>query len=504
MGKFNQFLFGTLVAAFFAAPSFVYAHGSAHANETVQINDFSAQQAEALPPEQLGFSSARLLDLNIKIEGGYGRGWYFETPKNLSEELVNQGFAMFNMFQYTDAFRSFNSAIKLDSKMTIAYIGKALNASNLDGSNTFYLAEAYQHILDNASNLDARTTAWANLYLAMVAGQNLAGANFSPQQAYAALKVADANNYEVYTLVNWITNIYNIPDMEMVLKKDPQNAGAMHYLMHLAEGNNDHQGALDYALSMVPLVPKSAHGQHMLGHVLPHFNRWAEADKQFEMAHQLHLDWAKQNSADLKAAGLQEIGPDEDWHYGHNLTLFSVTKMVADSANAYNVLSEIEKVNPGAIIDTLDYLVATTPMTEAQKLNDYFNQIEGISTQYKDYVVSSRLFYNLVFDSSDPATVADISASVNAMPNFKNKSFLQLATRMIKASSSNNTVELNKVLATAINQLNSNFSRGGFDGWQQSVIEALMYKKVFEVYGLTSALQELDAKIIGVYMNPVN
>ncbi len=502
MKNLNTFFLTTIFSVTAVLPSIAFSHSDS--KEVVYINEVFAQSAEQAAPQQLGSASDRLLNLEITLEGGYGRGWYFETPTTQAEELVNQGFAMFNMFQYVDAFRSFNTAIQLDPKLTIAYIGKALNAANLDGSNTFYLVEAYQHILDNAASLDAKTLAWADLYLSMVTGQNLSGASFSPAQAYSALKIADQNNYEVYTLVNWIAGIYNIPDMQMVLQKDPQNAGALHYLMHLEEGRNNHQGALDYALKMVPLVPNSAHGQHMLGHVLPHFNRWAEGDKQFEISHQLHLDWTAKNNAALAAKGLPAIGPEEDWHYGHNLTLMSVTRMVVNPSLAVAVLSEIENVNPGAIIDTLDYLVATLPLSDKAGLAGFFNQVEGYSPEYKNYVLSSRLFFNLVFESSSAAEAVAIGSQAAALPNFKNKSFLQTTTRMIAANSSGNTSELNNLLNSALNQLNTNFSRGGFDGWQQSVIETLMYKKVFEVYGLDSANQALQTKIIDVYMNPVD
>lgn len=502
MKNLSQFFLTILLSL--TLPNLVLAHSGSHDAEIPHINEAFAQNADQTAPDRLGFASDRLLNLEITIEGGYGRGWYFETPTTKAEEFVNQGFAMFNMFQYVDAFRSFNTAIQLDPKLTIAYIGKALNAANLDGGNTYYLIEAYQHILDNAAKLDAKTLAWANLYLAMVTGQNLNGANFTPAQAYNALKIADPNNLEVITCVNWIAGVYSVPDFQVALQKDPQNAGALHYLMHLEEGRNNHQGALDYALLMVPIVPNSAHGQHMLGHVLPHFNRWAAGDKQFEIAHQLHLDWTQRNNAALAAKGLPPIGPEEDWHYAHNLTLMSVTKMVVDPSQTVAVLTEIQGISPGAIIDTLDYLVATTPLAEKQNVSTILDQVEAYSPEYKNYVLSSRLFYNLVFESTTPAQASAIGATAATLPNFKNKSFLQITTQMIAAKHSNKTYEFTRYLNSAISQLNTNFSRGGFDGWQQSVIETLMYKKVFEVYGLDDANQALKDQIIDVYMSPVN
>ena len=461
-----------------------------------QVNATELSSATSPAPERLGPSSFALLSKDIPIEGGYGKGWYYETPQNLEEELVNQGFAMLNMFQYADGFRSFNTALKLNPESIVAQIGRALNALNLDGNNTYYLEAAFNQIVDSSTKglLDAKTLAWSNMYLALVAGQDLSGQPINVRQAYTSLKTADPTNLEVYTAINWIAGVNDLNDYDFVLQTDPNNAGALHYLMHIAESRNDHAMALSYGQRMVPLTPNSAHGQHMLGHVLPHFNRWAEADQQFEIAHKLHMDWAARNGVDAS----------EDWHYGHNLMLLSVTKMVYQPELAINVLQEIQSLNPGAIIDTLDYLVATTDVSEASIVQNYLTQVEGFSPDYKNYVLSSRLYADLVFNSADPDTVQKVVTQAAMMPNFKNKNFLQLATTLIIADRAQNASAKNQAYNRLIGQLNANFSRGGFDGWQQSVIEALMYKKVFEVYNLQDGLSRIQTEIIDVYMNPNN
>lgn len=500
-----EFNFGGILNYFFCASLILTSFGSYKASACsnahgkiphVDIDVLSKAKNPSVVPSELGPSSNKLLLSNISLEGGYGRGWYYENPKSTVEELVNQGFAMYNMFQYTDSFRSFNTALKSDPNLTIAYIGRALNAMSLDQNNQYYLVEAYEHIMSEKGKgrLDAKTLAWADIVLVMVTGRESSGQELDIQTAYNKLKMVDPDNLEVITSMNWVANIYNIKDFEIALAKDPQNAAAMHYLMHIAEGRNDHSEALKFGQLMVPLTPKSAHGQHMLGHVMPHFNRWAEADKQFTIAHQLHLDWSKQNN----------VPPSEDWHYGHNLQLFSVTKMVVDPASAVSILQEIETVNPGAIIDTLDYQIATVNLSQNAALESYLMQVEGYSPQYKNYVQSSRLFFDLVFKATDESVVSKISSSIGSMPNFKNKNFLKFATSFIQALRVNDTGTQNQILNRLVGELNANFSKGGFDGWQQSVIETLMYKKVFEVYGATDAVNMMQTEIIDVYMNPIN
>lgn len=487
-----KILSANLMILGFMAHHKAHAHNDHGSGPNVKQDSFS--NAGQQPPAALGFSSLKLLTLDIPVEGGYGRGWHFETPQNLQEELVNQGFAMLNMFQYTDGFRSFNTALKLDPSLTIAQIGRALNALNLDSNNTYYLAEAYDHIMNKKGQLMGAELAWANMYLALVTGQNIEGQALDLRQAYSALKIADPQNYEVRTAINWIAGVYNMQDFHDVLTTDPENAGALHYLMHISEGQNDHKMARYYAERMVLITTLSAHGQHMYGHVLPHFNLWAAADAQFEIAHQLHLDWSERNN----------VAPEEDWHYGHNLLLLSVTKMVYKPAETLPVLKEIERINPGAIIDTLDYLIATSDVSEKTKLGDYLTEVEAYSEAYKNHVLGSRLFFDLVFNAQDLTTVDKVAARVSTLPNFKNKNFLLLATALISADRKQDQTLKANVLNTLINNLNANFSRGGFDGWQQSVIESLMFRKVFEIYGLSEALTRIQSEIIDVYMNPVN
>lgn len=488
----HLFLFTVVVHSAFNIfqSSNAFAHTEHEALAPVDANQLS-QSAVVQPPPQLGFSSIQLLEKDITLEGGYGRGWYFETPSNDVEKMVNQGFAMLNMFQYTDGFRSFNTALKMDSSLTIAQIGRALNAMNLDPNDQFYLVEAYQHIMSANSSglLDEKTKAWSNMFLALITGKDVNGQSLDVDSAYSALKQADPNNFEVYTTINWITNIHDINDYTATLQKDPQNVGALHYLMHLAESQNDHAGALKYGQLMVPLTPRSAHGQHMLGHVMPHFKRWDEAEKQFQIAHQLHLDWAKQN----------KVSPAEDWHYVHNLTLMSVTHMVYDPPSTLSVLEEIETINPGAVIDTLDYLVATIDLGQKSDLDNYFKQIEGFFRDYKNYVASSRLFYDLVFNKDDVSVIPNIISKINSGSNFKNKSFLRNSVALIQAG--NDAARKKQILDQLTLVLDANFSRGGFDGWQQSVLETLMYKKVFEVYGIPDGLSQLQTKVIDVYMS---
>lgn len=488
-----KFLF--LMCSAFGFASTSHAHNGINHGSSVPMQSFAVGTIDPSLPQYMGASSMKLLYSDIAVTDGYGRGWYFEIPQNEAEELVNQGFAMYNMFQYTDAFRSFNSALNIDPNLVIASIGRGLVGLNLDPNVDFFLQVGFNQVIVNNGSMDSKTKAWSNMYLAMVTGKDLDSNSLSVRQAYDDLKAADPTNLEAYSLVNWIAQIHNMNDYNFVLNVDPNHQGALHYLMHLAEGESDHTGALSYGVRLVPNVLKSGHGQHMLGHVLPHFNRWNAADKQFAIAHQIHLDWASEN----------KVLASEDWHYIHNLMLFSVTKMVIDPSNVDWILKEIENINPGAINDRLDYSSAQAAGDQVQALRQELTQIEGFSPEYKNYVRSSRLYFELVTgNTSDLAGVKQLESQLPTMPDFKNKTLLLVTTKLILAKEAGNQPELDRITAFMVKQLNDNFSRGGFDGWQKSVLDSIMFKKAFEVYGLNYSMNQLQTQIIDVYMNPID
>ena len=55
----------------------------------------------------------------------------------------------------------------------------------------------------------------------------------------------------------------------------------------------------------------------MYGHSLPQRGQWVLALRQFKKADKIHLKWAKAN----------QVEPQQDWHYSHNLDLMAATYM---------------------------------------------------------------------------------------------------------------------------------------------------------------------------------
>src|SRR5262249_31764183 len=91
-----------------------------------------------------------------------------------------------------------------------------------------------------------------------------------------------------------------------VLERDPDHAGAHHYVIHVLEGSTPPQDAWLSCKRYPELAPAIAHAQHMPGHIYVQSDRWADAANAFEQA-------AREERADLAADQLYPNG-----HHGHN------------------------------------------------------------------------------------------------------------------------------------------------------------------------------------------
>ncbi len=241
------------------------------------------------------------------------------------------------------------------------------------------------------------------------------------------------------------------------------------------------------------MATSSAHAQHMYGHVLPHFKRWNEADKQFTIADDLHNAWAKKN----------KVSPSEDWHYYHNLHLWSVTKMVVEPHKVSEILIEIQALNTQDLVDYLDYSSATL-ITEDQKnkLERLLNLAEAQSPELKKLVLSSRLYFNIAFNPTE-STFQEVIAALKSKTYFKNKRLLSTFITLLQTQ--NTDLKLyTKAQNRIVDELKTNFERGGFDGWKKSVMDALKYKRLFQLYGLSDSLTLIEKDIFDVYMTAMD
>jgi len=97
--------------------------------------------------------------------------------------------------------------------------------------------------------------------------------------------------------------------LESVLKDAPNDSAANHYWIHAIEPGNHPENALKSAALLARLAPTSGHMVHMPGHIFYRVGNYAEAQHWF----------AASMDADERYMREQNVGPDDDWNYVHNM-----------------------------------------------------------------------------------------------------------------------------------------------------------------------------------------
>ena len=88
-----------------------------------------------------------------------------------------------------------------------------------------------------------------------------------------------------------------------VLQMDPDHIGANHYMVHVLESQGQAGNAIPFSEKLAANADFNAHAVHMHGHILPSVGQWDEAVEYFEMAHQIHVEWAEKNEAEAGRTG---------------------------------------------------------------------------------------------------------------------------------------------------------------------------------------------------------
>src|SRR5208283_2922586 len=103
--------------------------------------------------------------------------------------------------------------------------------------------------------------------------------------------------------------LYSQALLRNLLAAHPDNAAANHYWIHAMEDSARPEEALHSADVLGKLAPNSGHMVHMPGHIY-----WRVGD--YERARQSFMASVRVDEAYMAA---QQIHPDEDWNYAHNL-----------------------------------------------------------------------------------------------------------------------------------------------------------------------------------------
>jgi len=238
------------------------------------------------------------------------------TSSKDAQAFFNQGVAQLYGFWFVEAERSFLEAARLDPNAAMAYWGIAMAAPG-----TFL--PAYQLALTPNPGLPALSpnspesraraaivkaqafrdsvTGRERLYLEAAAARHNAGLR-DPDAAYIAimrrlvesfpadpeaksiLALALENGYDRATKSPKPGTDESLTLLRQVLAKDPNHAGANHFLIHALEGGKDLRSALPAANRYAGLANNIPHVLHMPGHVYAQIGMFDDAVNAFMAA----------------------------------------------------------------------------------------------------------------------------------------------------------------------------------------------------------------------------
>lgn len=437
-------------------------------------------------PTQVGSVNVSTLELPIELMNDYGTSDFIENPQSRAQRYVNQGVAALHVFHYVDAYRSFRAAAQANSQELMAYIGQILSILQIDtGENGFYFVnQARNQIrqIEASRALTESERAWVNFVQSFIVYYSdnyvfRAGESILPlQQAYADVLEKDARNLDGQALITWLS--ISMVDygpaqrlLEAVLEEKPNNAGAHHYLLHIAEAFNDIRKADAHAVQLIRLAPGSAHAQHMYGHTLPQRGRWQDALDQFQLAHDIHLRWAERNG----------VAPQQDWHYSHNLDLMAAAYLgLGNFERARQAWEQAAEFDTRARLHALQLAVVSLDRDQAHlKLLE----MENLSSGWAEYLRPLRNELELTQESLRRNGVSIPASETSQFSGFMRS----IQERFLAGEPVGEplTSEITRYLA-------DRFISGGFDGWSNAYLELLRLKRVARILGMNQFLEDLQ------------
>ncbi len=253
------------------------------------------------------------------------------TSSPEAQAYYDQGIAYLASYSWIDASRSFHEALRRDPKLAMAYLGMA---------RAYAGACAYDEAreqLARARQLEVEATdkerAWieaGDRYLEVITAPRaeLAGKRSAYRQAVDALLELAPEDPNALALRGSAeeAGLYlrgaeggggAMGFYEKALEIDPEHLTANHYLAHCSENMGRYEQAERHARKFAAAASGVPHAVHMLGHMLPRRERWEESLRQFQRADALHRAYA----------AAEQISPEEDWHFGHNLHALGVVHL---------------------------------------------------------------------------------------------------------------------------------------------------------------------------------
>jgi tetratricopeptide (TPR) repeat protein len=258
------------------------------------------------------------------------------TSNPEAQQFFDQGLRLIYDFNHDEAARSFQRAAELDPKMAIAYwgIAEAVGPNYNDPASEDRFKQAHEAI-QKAVDLSSNASPSERAYIQAMAKRFPADPKADLKQPAEDYRDAMREVSKKYpddpdaatlfaesgmNLHSWaLWHVDGTPEagteeivatLESVIRRDPNQLGAIHYYIHATEASPNPERALAGANRLAALAPNAGHIVHMPAHVYIRTGDYQAAVKTNEQA-------AAVDRAYIKASGAQGIYPM--MYYSHNL-----------------------------------------------------------------------------------------------------------------------------------------------------------------------------------------
>ena len=270
-------------------------------------------------------SLTELVNRPLPLRSGIGSAHdAVSTSSKRAQSFYDQGLAYLHSFVWLEAARSFNEALRADSKLAMAQLGLTIAYTELNAP------AAARTALERARALGAAASDHDRRHIAARAlqaqAESVPAGSLLPQYRAAldeALK-AFPEDEELWLLRGLAESpdpanrgqgsvAESIPFYRKALALAPAHFAAHHYLTHAYENSGRIADALAEGTEYATMAPSAPHARHMKAHNLRRTGKIAEAVAEFRAADALQTEYFR----------IESVPAEYDWHYQHNLDLLA-------------------------------------------------------------------------------------------------------------------------------------------------------------------------------------
>jgi tetratricopeptide (TPR) repeat protein len=405
----------------------------------------------------------------VTLISGVGNAHHPVSTRNPeAQEFFDQGLRFIYAFNHDEAARSFQEAADLDPKLAIAYwgIAEAVGPNYNDPASDDRFKKAHEEI-QRAVDLSAGASPSEQAYIQAMAKRFPADPKADRRKAAEEYRDAMREVMKKYpddldaatlfaesgmTLHPWgLWHVDGTPEagtdeivatLESVIRRDPNNLGAIHYYIHAVEASPNPERALAGANKLASLAPNAGHIVHMPAHIYIRTGDYDAGVKTNEEA-------ASVDRAYIKASGAQGIYAM--MYYSHNLHFIAMCASMDGNYPEAKKNADLLAEHVGPVVKMMpplegfmtipmavdlrfhqwdDILAMKQPDPDMKTTTGFWHFARGMALAGKGRVEEAEAEYKIVSDA-EAAMPPDV---IFAMPiNNKAKDILKIAEDVLGA-----------------------------------------------------------------------